>query len=612
MPIVEVDTLQRVRDMEYTHSFGTAYFRPGRITLINEDGQDYLVMASEGDGIGIATIGANGALDFTDAFGTSFDRLNNFDFGSNTIASIQLGDINYVYLSGAAREQDGNTVTYETGLFALRFDGNGVPSVIQHRDLDHPPQGYGTVSSFGSDPKIVDVNGRNILISSNDARSSSTNGTFETFEIRANGKLKPLNSTEPFVYDFEKSDVISVGNKTFVVGFGQFDIAPLQVLRLYKSGAMQQMFELPTSDTAIYNRVTTDLETVEIGGRSFVIVSESTSGTILVYEILQSGRLELVETERPGIGDSWGYPETLEVFEQNGNHYVAAGGYGSSIGFFQISSGGALIEVDEFRPATPLGRTYDLEARDIDGNQFIFSSSQAVDEVRSLRFVPLDESITGNNRDNKRFGTAEDDQIYGRGGNDVLKGFDGDDLIEGGNGRDRIVGGNGNDNLFGGARQDTLLGGDGDDFLFGDYGNDTLYGQDGKDYLNGGVGDDLVQGGNGNDRLFGASGNDVLKGGEGFDVLTDGAGFDQMIGGDGSDIFVFWQDGNRDVIKDYEDNVDRIDLTEFGRGLEFSDLSINQAGNNVRVNVMGEVIVIKSADGQIFDYELSLGDFIFA
>lgn len=612
MPIVEIDTLQRIRDMEYSHSFGTAYFRPGRITSISEGGQDYLIMASEGDGIGVATIGANGALDFVDALGTSFDRLNNFDFESNTIASIELDGASYVYLSGAAGEQNGNTVAYSTGLFVLRFDDSGIPTVIQHREIDRAPQGYGTVSSFGSDPKIVNVNGRNILVSSNDATSSSTDGTFETFEIRANGRLKPLSSTEPFVYDFEMNDVVSVDDKTFVVAFGQYDIAPLQVLRLFKSGEMKQMFELPTSDTAIYNRITSDLETVEIGDRSFVIVSEVTGGTILVYEILASGRLELVETERPGFGDNWGAPETLEVFEQDGNHYLAAGGYGSSIGFFQISNGGALIEVDEFRPVTPLGRTYDLEARDIDGNQFIFSSSQAVDEVRSLRFVPLDESITGNKRDNKRSGTAEDDQIYGRGGNDVLKGQDGDDLIEGGNGRDRVVGGGGEDNLFGGAKQDTLLGGVGDDFLFGDYGNDTLFGQAGNDYVNGGVGDDKVQGGTGNDRLFGGAGNDVLKGGDGLDVLTDGTGFDQMTGGDGGDIFVFWKDGNRDVIKDYEDNVDRIDLTEFGRDLEFSDLSISQAGNNVKVNVMGEVILIKSADGQIFDYELSLGDFIFA
>ncbi len=612
MPVIEIDTLQRVRDMTYTHPFGTGYFRAGRIDSVNVAGQDFLVMASDGDGFGVATIGSNGALDFVDAFGVSYERLEGWAFGSTTIASIEKNGETFVYLSGRARELVDNRDHNESGLLVLKIDADGTPDVLQYRPIPGAPQGYGSTNSLGSDPKIINVGGRDILVSSDNARSSSGGeSTFETFQIRANGTLKPLASSQPFVYDFEKNDVVTVDGKAFVIAFGQFDIAPLQVLRLFKTGVMRPVFELPTSDTAIYNRITTDLETVEIGNRSFVIVSEVTAGTILVYEVLPSGRLQLVEQEAPDAGDSWRYSGALEVFEENGDAYVAAAS-GTGIGVFRISDGGALIQVDDFRPATAMGNNPDLEARDINGSQYLFVSSNTTDEIRSLRYVAVDDSINGNNGANRRKGTAEDDQIYGRGGNDVLRGLDGDDLIEGGNGRDKLVGGDGDDNLFGGARQDKLLGGNGNDFLFGDFGNDILYGMNGNDYLNGGAGDDLVQGGTGNDRLFGAGGNDILKGGDGFDVLTDGAGFDQMTGGNGADIFVFWKDGNRDVIRDYEDNLDRIDLTEFGRDLEFSDLSIRQAGNDVRVRVMGEVIVVKSADGQIFDYELSLGDFVFA
>ncbi|MEX0279751.1 MAG: hypothetical protein AB3N13_01030 [Arenibacterium sp.] len=75
---------------------------------------------------------------------------------------------------------------------------------------------------------------------------------------------------------------------------------------------------------------------------------------------------------------------------------------------------------------------------------------------------------------------------------------------------------------------------------------------------------------------------------------------------------MFWKDGTTDTITDYEDNRDKIDLTEFGRGLEFSDLVIRQAGSAVEIDVMGETILVNSATGQISDFELSLGDFVFA
>ena len=48
-------------------------------------------------------------------------------------------------------------------------------------------------------------------------------------------------------------------------------------------------------------------------------------------------------------------------------------------------------------------------------------------------------------------------------GNDTLNGNDGDDRIVGGAGNDTLTGGNGNDILFGGAGDDTFTGGNGAD-----------------------------------------------------------------------------------------------------------------------------------------------------
>ena len=114
--------------------------------------------------------------------------------------------------------------------------------------------------------------------------------------------------------------------------------------------------------------------------------------------------------------------------------------------------------------------------------------------------------------------------------------------------------------------------------------------------------------------MDGGAGNDRLIGGNGLDRLTDGAGADRMTGGPGlvQDVFIFVQDGRRDVITDYQDGLDKIDLTAFGDTLGFTDLVIAQKGANVTLAVMGETILVKGADGPLSQFDLDQGDFIFA
>ena len=618
MAIVEIDTLQRIRDMTYDNGGTDTQFRVARIASVEVSGQSYLLMSGEISGLASALIEPNGGLSFIDAYATSTANLlgaATLGAGFTThpsVASFEKNGQSFAFV-GSTVDLYGTSGRIEQfdALSTIRIEDGGTPVFVSHKKVTDVPGGGGTVSSFGSDPQIAKVGSRDILINPSRANSSTEN-EFETFAIKDSGKLKPLAVSQPFTYDFAKFDTVSVGKSTFVVAMGQFNVAPLQVLRLKWDGTMEQKFELPTSDTAIFNRITTDLETVEIGDRSFVLVSEVTNGSILVYEIDKTGRLTLVEQETPGRFDGWSSSEAIEVFEENGNHYAAAGGYGNGIGVFEISDGGALTEVDEFTYSDGGIRfTYDLDVRDLaDGRQYIFASTATQDEVRSFRFIAEDNAIaTGKKRGN---GTDEDDQIFGTKGNNILKGREGDDMIEGGAGDDRILGEDGQDNLFGGDGRDALLGGEDYDFLFGDAGRDRLLGGNGNDVAYGGSGNDRLFGEAGNDRLFGDGGRDRLDGGDGLDVLTDGKGLDILTGGTGNDRFVFWKDGVTDTITDYEDNRDTIDLTEFGRGLEFSDLAIRQAGTAVEIDVMGETIIVNSATGQISDFELSLGDFVFA
>ncbi|MGQ0567140.1 MAG: S8 family serine peptidase [Gemmobacter sp.] len=94
--------------------------------------------------------------------------------------------------------------------------------------------------------------------------------------------------------------------------------------------------------------------------------------------------------------------------------------------------------------------------------------------------------------------------------------------------------------------------GSGNDSLLGGRGNNTMIGHYGNDKLNGFRGNDTVEGGLGNDRVNGGIGNDLLDG---------GLGVDEMTGGDGTDTFVFGAGYRRDIITDFTDNVDTIQIS---------------------------------------------------
>lgn len=131
----------------------------------------------------------------------------------------------------------------------------------------------------------------------------------------------------------------------------------------------------------------------------------------------------------------------------------------------------------------------------------------------------------------------------------------GDDLIIGNSGRNTLIGGGGSDVLRGNAGDDLLRGGTGDDTLKGGGGDDDLRGETGKDKIFGDSGKDVLSGGAGNDTLKGGSGRDTLDGGQGNDIL---------LGGSSADRFVFTTGGDRDRIKDFTDDVDRLHLKGFG------------------------------------------------
>ncbi len=247
--------------------------------------------------------------------------------------------------------------------------------------------------------------------------------------------------------------------------------------------------------------------------------------------------------------------------------------------------------------------------------------------------------LVGDDNTNYLYGNAGDDELRGGGGADALLGDDGDDRLYGGVGADR---------LEGGAGDDALWGGDGNDWLLGNAGNDQLSGGSGDDVLLGGIGADRLLGGAGVDTLSynesdeavtvdlgegtgkgghaegdviidiedivgseygdflvgddsanllsGIAGDDELWGGGGDDELWGDDGDDRLSGGSGNDIFRFDFKHGDDIIVDFTDGEDLIDLSVFVTGgdlLEPTDF--------VPLSGFDELVVSSDPDGVTID-----------
>ncbi len=70
--------------------------------------------------------------------------------------------------------------------------------------------------------------------------------------------------------------------------------------------------------------------------------------------------------------------------------------------------------------------------------------------------------------------------------------------------------------------------------------------------------------------------------------MTGLGGGDTLTGGAGADTFVFEAGHGDDTVTDFTDGEDQIDLSAFTGITQFSDLMVNQVGNDVQIDLSDE------------------------
>lgn len=177
-----------------------------------------------------------------------------------------------------------------------------------------------------------------------------------------------------------------------------------------------------------------------------------------------------------------------------------------------------------------------------------FGNTDTVTNIERVRGTARNDSITGNNSDNRFRGFAGNDTIDGGLGNDTVQYHQDAE-------KQSTTGAYGTSGIrvdltAGYARDgfktfDTLVSIEhvwATDYLDRVVGNTSgnyfrLY--DGHDFADGRDGNDTILGHDGNDSLLGGNGNDSLDGGSMADLLVGGSGVDTLTGGRGWDTFQF-------------------------------------------------------------------------
>lgn len=271
----------------------------------------------------------------------------------------------------------------------------------------------------------------------------------------------------------------------------------------------------------------TAVGTVEVQGETFAVVAAAGTGTLTVLRVNHLGVMFETDHRWDNLETRFGGVQDVATFSHEGRSFVVAGGADDGLALFEVGPGGRLYHLESIahQAGWTLENVRAIEAVVVNGQAMIFAAGETLPGLTQFRI------------DMARFGEVQLAQ----------------------------------------------------------------------------PGDTMLQGTARDDHLEAIDFDITLRGGDGDDRLVAGTGLTRMWGGPGEDVFVFRPGGGRDRIMDFEPGIDRIDLSAYDMLFSIHGIAIESTEWGARLTVQGDTIDVLSMDGSSLSAaDLGNDAFIFA
>lgn len=497
-----------------------------------------------------------------------------------------LADADFVQIGGSwrivtAAEADGSISVFDfsAGTISGPLDQVGFFSIS------------GTRTAW--DLTIFDAHGEQVI-----AASTRYEDYTKFYSVAANGDL--TREGPALAGDLGVTEVVQIGGETYMYA----QVRGTQNLTAYRVESSFALTAIQTiADTgSTYLGDITALQTHQIGAAQYLFTASGYDTGVSTYAVASNGTLSLVDTVSPLDGSGFYRTAALEVAEVGTKDFLVAASAGtSSLTVYEIAANGQLTEKSHtidtlgqrFQDASELtsiqygGRTYVAAAGSDDGVSILELTEQG-----TLVFHGTVADTYTTTLDNV---TSLDAKV-----------IDGTPYLLVGSGSDHgitsfalTIDPNTPVDPDPGFTPGTPAPADPDP----NPPSTTIAGSSGSDQLAGNSAAEV---------LSGLGGNDYLDGGAGNDRIVDGAGTDLLVGGSGADTFVFVQDGATDIVKDFKQGQDRIDLSNLTGVDSISDITMTYDCMGLTLTAAGEqIMLMDQATTRVWIGLFDANDFIF-
>ncbi|NEY92112.1 M10 family metallopeptidase C-terminal domain-containing protein [Tabrizicola oligotrophica] len=403
---------------------------------------------------------------------------------------------------------------------------------------------------------------------------ASHDGLLRHATLGATGAPGLTNGTltdQGYLFGVTAMEILERGPTDMAV-IAQRTVAGLQVFSISETGAVSLIATLADGPKS-YLADVADLASVEVAGRSFLLAASALENGISLFEIDSAGAASFVDAIGAADGLPLGGPAALQTVRFGGEQFVlVAATLSASVSVLRINEMGVIFVEDHLIDdrATRFDDVAALDAFPHAGRVFVVAAGSDAG-VSVLELLP-----------GGRLSHVTSLALETGAGIGTVTGIEAAVL----NGRAAIF-----LTDAGGTRIHQL--------------EIALAGIGGLVGAQGG----LALGGNLDERLLGTAAAETLQGGGGDDFLHDGAGNDLLLGGAGADVFVLDRDGSADRIGDFQDGIDRIDVSDWGRIYAASALTINITASGAVVSYGDESLTITRAGSAAL--QLTEADFLF-